>query len=107
MPFSAVQNTHEFLFEHFELPELVKPIFAGLVGGGLELNPLLHEFVNLLVEEGDLDDLAVPGEVFGGAAGTDEDVLFLEAFQTGADLVRLHVVLAAEFASQYLHSFAL
>ena len=71
LPLSDVQDAHELLLENFELAELVEPVLAGLVRGGLELHPLLHQLVHLFIEESDLDDLAVSREVLGGAARAD------------------------------------
>jgi hypothetical protein len=41
--------------------------------------------------------------VFGGAAGTDQDVLLLETLEVGADLVGLHAVFVADLAAEHLH----
>lgn len=107
MPLSNVQHAHQLLFEYFEFSKLIEPFFAGLMRCSLKLHSFLHEFVNFVVKESNFDDLAVSGEMLGGAARTNQYVFFVETFQTSADFMGLHVMLAADFASQYLHPFAL
>lgn len=60
--------------------------------GSLELQPLLHELMDLIVEEGNFQDLATLSGVFGGALGTDKDVVVLKTGRTGAYLMCLEVV---------------
>ena len=90
---SDVEDTHEFLLEDLELAELVEPLLASHVVGGLEIDPLLHEFVHFVIEQRYVDDLTAPLDMPGGAAGADQDVLVLEALGTAADHVCLLVML--------------
>ena len=107
LPFPDVEDTHEFLFEHFELSELVEPFLASQVVGAFELDSLFHEFVDFLVEEGDLNDLAALFDVPGGAAGANQDIFILEALGAAADHVGFLIMFDAQLGAENLHLFAL
>ena len=107
LPFPDVEDTHEFLFEDFELSELIEPFLTSQVIGALEFDSLFHEFMNFLVEEGDLNDLAALFDVPGGAAGANKDIFILEALGAAADHVGFLIMFDAQLGAENLHLFAL
>lgn len=107
LPFPNVEDTHEFLFEDFELSELVEPFLTSQVVCSLEFDSLFHEFVNFLVEEGDLNDLTALFDVPGGAAGANENIFVLEALGATADHVCFLIMFYAQLGAENLHLFAL
>lgn len=97
MSLADVENRHEFLFEDFELSELIEPLLDSSLIGSLELHTFLHELMDFFVEKSNLNHITTPCIVFFRAAWTDQDILFLETLLTRAYLVSLKIMFRAEF----------